>query len=175
MAKFLNIKGYIWPDPLDKAPGVAKYLLLMLVNLVLTILLVYGETHLKIVQINGFTLFGHFFPPFATKSIEVLSNCLIFAPLMLLARKCSSLIPYLIIFIPYFLLDLFLESHYRCCNQNSNLALWNYCDSSFVSLIKVAPLKFLITLSFDAIVIGPGRTLCFQAAGRINLQKQRLS
>ncbi len=156
MAKFLNIKGYIWPDPLDKAPGVAKYLLLMLVNLVLTILLVYGETHLKIVQINGFTLFGHFFPPFATKSIEVLSNCLIFAPLMILARKCSSLIPYLIIFIPYFLLDLFLESHYRCCNQNSNLALWNYCDSSFVSLIKVAPLKFLITLSFDAIVIGPG-------------------
>src|ERR1700759_2473306 len=120
MAKFLNIKGYVWPDPLDKAPGFAKYFLLLPATMILTILLMYGETHLKIVQINGFTVFGHFFPPFATRSLEVISNCLIFAPLILLARKCSSLIPYLIIFTPYFLLDLYLESHYRCCNQNSD-------------------------------------------------------
>ncbi len=89
MAKFLNIKGYIWPDPLDKAPGFTKYLLLILVNLVLTILLIYGETHFKIVQINGFTIFGHLFPPFATNSIEVISNCLIFAPLIILARNAA--------------------------------------------------------------------------------------
>ena len=154
MQKILNVRGYIWPDPLDKAPGYRKYLLLMFVNLVLSILLLFGVTHFKIIIFNGFTVLGHVFPAFATQGLEVVMNCLIFSPLIILGRKCSSLIPFLIVFLPYFLTDLFVESHYRCCNLDPNLALWNYYNDSLVSFIKIPVLKFFVTLSFDAVIFG---------------------
>src|SRR5450631_995743 len=154
MIKLINFRGYHWPDPLDKAPGFMKYLLLIVVNGLLSVLLIYGVTHLKIVSFNGFRFFGHQYGPRATIYAEILTNSLLYAPLIILARKCSSLIPYGIVFIPYFLMDLYIESHYRCSGCDSSQALWNYYDGSFVSAISPGALKFFVTHSFDAIVFG---------------------
>jgi choline dehydrogenase-like flavoprotein len=154
MIKLINFRGYHWPDPLDKAPGFMKYLLLVLVNGLLSVLLIYGVTHFKIVNFNGFTFFGHHYGPRTTVYAEILTNSLLYSPLIILTRKCSSLIPYGIVFIPYFLMDLYIESHYRCSVCDSSRALWNYYDGSFVSGISPGALKFFVTLSFDAIVFG---------------------
>ena len=154
MPLLLNRKGYTAPDPLDKAAGYRMYLLLISTNLVLSVVLLYGITASGIVQFNGFTAFGYSFSPLATMGLEVITNCLIFSPLIILARKCSSLIPYLIVFLPYYLLDLYIESHYRCTSCDLNLALWTYGDDSFVSSIKIPALKFLLTISADAILFG---------------------
>ena len=155
MIKFINVRGYIWPDPLDKAPGFLKFLLLILVNGTLSFVLLYGVTHNKIVSFNGFSMLGHAFGPGTTMGMEIIINSLIFSPLIILLRKCSSLIPYLIVFVPYFLLDLFIESRHRSCNGcDGSRALWNYYDGSFVSGINPPALKFFVTLSFDAFVFG---------------------
>jgi hypothetical protein len=154
MPLLLNGRGYTAPDPLDKAAGYRMYLLLISTNLVLSVVLLYGISASGIVQFNGFTAFGYSFSPLATMGLEVITNCLIFSPLIILARKCSSLIPYLIVFLPYYLLDLYIESHYRCASCDGNLALWTYGDDSIVSPIKIPALKFLLTISTDAIVFG---------------------
>jgi choline dehydrogenase-like flavoprotein len=154
MQSIFNLKGYVWQDPLDKAPGFMKYFFLILVNFLLSLALLYGVTQYKIVAFNGFTLFGHHFGPGATMFLEVLTNCFLFSPLIIALRKCSSFIPYLIVFLPYFLLDLYIESHFRGAGQNHGRALWNYVDGSFVSGIEPPILKFFITLSFDALVFG---------------------
>ncbi len=131
-----------------------KYIMLILVNLVLTIILLRAITHYKIVLFNGFHFLDGTYSYKATLWLEIIINCLIFSPLIILTRKCSSLIPYLIVFIPYFLLDLYIESHYRCCNQDSSRALWNYYNDSIISMIKIPVLKFFVTLSVDAILFG---------------------
>jgi choline dehydrogenase-like flavoprotein len=154
MQRLFNFKGYMWPDPLDKAPGLIKFVLLILVNGLLSLALLYGVTRYKIVSFNGFSVFGHYYPALATMCLEVIINCLVFSPLIIIFRKCSSLIPYLIVFLPYFLLDLFIEAHYRGAGQDSSRALWNYYDGSIISVIKPPVLKFFVTLSFDAIVFG---------------------
>ena len=154
MIKLINFRGYHWPDPLDKAPGFMKFLLLILVNLLLSIGVIYGITHFKIISFNGFHFFGRLYGPGATVYAEILTNGLLYAPLIILARKCSSLIPYLIVFVPYYLMDLYLESHYRCSGCDISRALWTYNEGSFVSGISPGALKFFVTLSFDAIVFG---------------------
>jgi GMC oxidoreductase len=154
MPLLLNLRGYTAPDPLDKATGYRMYLLLITINLILSVVLLYLITASGIVQFNGFTAFGYSFSPLATMGLEVITNCLIFSPLIILARKCSSLIPYLIVFLPYYLLDLFIDSHYRCASCDGNLALWTYGDDSIVSPITIHALKFFITISVDAILFG---------------------
>src|SRR5664279_3703501 len=126
MIKFLNFRGYSWPDPLDKAPGLMKFLLLILVNSLLSVVLIYGVTHFKIVSFNGLNILGHQYGPRSTVWAEIFTNGLLYAPIIVLARKCSSLIPYLIVFIPYFLMDLYIESHYRCAGCDMSRALWYY-------------------------------------------------
>ena len=154
MPGFFNYRGYVWQDPLDKATGLFRYVLLILVNGALSLALLYGVIHSGIVSFNGFTVFGHHWGPRATMVLEFIINCFVFSPLIILFRKCSSFIHYLIVFLPYFLLDLFIQSHYRSEGQDHSRALWNYMDGSFVSGINPPILKFIITLSFDALVFG---------------------
>ncbi len=154
MVSLLNIRGYIQPDPLDKAPAWMRIILLLSVNLVLSIILINAVVDYKVVLFNGFLLFGHYFPPTITMVIETLVNCLIFSPLIIWLRKCSSLVPYGIVFLPYYLLDLFNESHIRCANQDTLQTLWGYNNGSIVSGIYPAALKFFVTLSVDGLVFG---------------------
>jgi|SRR5450432_168689 len=152
MPSIINFRGYIKKDPLDKAPGLVRFILIMLVNCFLSFLLFKSATHFKIIYFNGFTFLGHPFTSRATMLLGIILNCFVFSPLIMVSRKCSSFIPYLIVFIPYFLMDLWLESHDRVFNPEQSL--WNYYDGSSISAIQTPVLRFFITLSYDALAYG---------------------
>jgi hypothetical protein len=154
MPTFFNLRGYISPDPLDKAPNFMPYLLLIIVNALLTVLLIFLNSYGHFITYNKIYIFNHEFPSLVGMVLQVLLNCIVFSPLIILLRKSSSFINYIIILIPYLVMDIYFESHFRykvCC---SSYPLWNYCDDSFLSLIKVPILKFIIALSSDAILCG---------------------
>jgi len=156
MPHFLNFRGYSSPDPLDKAAGYRSYLFVMLVNLVLSVVLLYIITGpAGILYFNGFTVFGITFSPWATMGLELFINGVIFAVIINALRKSSSLVFYLLILLPYFFLDLYIEAHYRQCPQTLAKALWVYKDVPLLSVIKIPALKFLVTLSVDGIIFGP--------------------
>lgn len=148
-----SFKGYAAPDPLDKAPTHMRFLLLSGINLVLTIGLLYLITANKVVAFNGFRVFGLRFPPLATMVLEVLINAGLYTAAIVWLRKSSSLYLYLLVLLPYYLLDLFYEGRYRCDNHPEK-ALWNYFDGSVVSGIHPAAFKFFVTLSVDALLFG---------------------
>ncbi|MGZ3822448.1 MAG: GMC family oxidoreductase N-terminal domain-containing protein, partial [Mucilaginibacter sp.] len=153
MITFFNFRGYSAPDPLDKASGFMSYLILILVNLVLSVLLLYLIIWpLHILYFNGFTLFGITFSYWYTIGLELFINCLIFSPIIAALRKSSSMVLYFVVFIPYYLLDLYVEGHYR--HSMPEKALWMYYDPSSISFIKIPALKFLFTISVDAVVFG---------------------
>jgi hypothetical protein len=154
MPTLLNFGGYKSPDPLDKAPAFASYAIPILINLILSVLVIYSITHFRIVYFNGFTIRGHYFSYHYSELLEILINCLVFAPLISFTRKSSSLIPFLIVFVPYYSLDLFIQSRYRMGNHSGLLAFWDYNDDSFISGITYPAVKFLLTMSFDAFIFG---------------------
>lgn len=151
MPGFFNLKGYTALDPLDKASTGIRYTFLIAVNFLLSVILIYLITKYNIVLFNGFTMFGFFFPPIVTMTIEVIINTFIYSAIIILLRKSSSVIIYLVVFLPYYLLDLYLESYVRDIPQN---AFWIYGDPSVVSWIKIPALKFFVTISVDAIIFG---------------------
>jgi hypothetical protein len=153
MPKIFNLRGYSAPDPLDKAPGIMSYLLIILVNLVISVALLYLITGpLKVLHFNGFKLFNTYFSAWYTMGLGILINCLFFSPVINLLRKSSSILFYLLILITYFPVDLYIETHYR--HTAPRLALWMYSDSSIVSFIKIPALKFLAAISFDGVLLG---------------------
>ena len=152
MPTLFTFRGYTAPDPLDRASGFSRYLILILVNLALTaglLPLISGT----ILRFNGFVLFGRSFSPAWTIGAEFVINGLVFAPIIVALRKCSSIIHYLIVLIPYYLLDLYIESHYRMKGDLMH-ALWYYLDAKPLNSITFAPLKFLFTISVDGILFG---------------------
>ncbi|HEY6082173.1 MAG TPA: hypothetical protein VIU45_01870, partial [Chitinophagaceae bacterium] len=154
MPALFNLHGYTRPDPLDKAPGAMKYVLMTGVNILFSVILIHLILRHNIVAYNGFRLFGISFQPAATMIIEGIINSLVFAPIIVASRKSSSLLIFLVVFIPYFLLDLFVESHYRCPGCPVSLAPWYYPSPSIISFITIPAVKFLVTMSVDALVFG---------------------
>ena len=150
---FFHVQGYTADDPLDKAPKLVRFGIVSAVNLVLSIGLLYLITDNKVVRFNGFSVWGIAFSPFATMVLEVIINCLVYAPIIVLLRKASSVYIYLVVLLPYFLLDLFIEHHYRAAGR-PDLALWNYYDSSIVSSIHPPAFRFFCTLTVDALLFG---------------------
>lgn len=153
MPTLFNFRGYTQPDPLDKAPGLMSYVLLICVNLVLSLVLLYVITGpMHVLYFNGFKLFHLSFSACYTMALEVLINCLFFSPLINLLRKSSSLLFYFLILLSYFPFELYIEAHYR--HTAPQLALWMYTDASVVAFLKPAAVKFLVTISVDGIVFG---------------------
>lgn len=149
---FFNLGGYTVRDPLDKAPKRARFFLLISINLVLTILLLLLINN-RIVQFNGFDLWGIRFPAIATIGLEVIMNAVSYSLLIILLRKASSVYLFLLVFLPYFLMDLFIEHHYRQAGH-PELALWNYTPGTIIAGIDPPALRFLITLSVDGFLFG---------------------
>ncbi|MEO8664007.1 MAG: hypothetical protein ABI462_00810, partial [Ignavibacteria bacterium] len=143
MPSLFNLKGYINPDPLDKTPAAMQYVLMMIVTCVMSVILVYIIT--DVFQLLEFKTFG-------VKVFEVIVFTLIAAPLVVMMRKSSSLVLILIIFIPLFIFDIYLQANVR---DNGNVALWSYLPGTFIDSVKILPLRFLMTLSFDALIFGP--------------------
>lgn len=143
MTPVINFKGYNSPDPLDKAPLVMQYILMMSVTFIVSILLVYLITDVfKLVE----------FRSLGVKIFEVAVFTLISAPVITALRKSSSIVLILIIFIPLFVFDIYLQANVR---DKGGIALWSYLPGTFIDDIKIFPLRFLITLSFDALIFGP--------------------
>lgn len=143
MSPFFTLKGFYKPDPLDKAPAFMQYLLMTLVTIAVSILLVYAITDVfKLLE----------FKCFCVKIFEVVIFSLIFAPVIVKLRKSASWVLILIIFIPLFVFDIFLQSNYR---DKGITALWTYLPGTFIDNVKILPLRFLMTLSFDALIFGP--------------------
>ena len=154
MPMLFNLRGYTNPDPLDKATGLARFIILAMVNITLTIALIYLITHFRIVYFQGFTLFHHSFSSTYTEILEVMINGLLYTSMILFTRKCSFIIPFLIVLIPYYILDLYIQSHYRMPGQEAGKALWMYYDGNVIYSIHPEALKFLVTLSVDAVLFG---------------------
>jgi choline dehydrogenase-like flavoprotein len=143
MPPFFNIKGYTKPDPLDKAPVLMQYLLMMIVTCAASVLLVYAIT-------DVFDLLE--FQNFRIEVLEVVVFTFFFAPLIVFLRKSSSLVLMLVIFLPLFIFDIYLQANVR---DKGLVALWSYVPGTFIDDVKILPLRFLMTLSFDALVMGP--------------------
>jgi choline dehydrogenase-like flavoprotein len=143
MPPLFNIKGYTSDDPIDKAPVVMQYILMMLVSMIISVILVYAIT--DYFQLLEFQSFG-------VKVMEVVIFTLVFAPIMVIMRKSSSLVLMLVIFLPLFIFDIFLQAHFR---DKGITSLWTYLPGTFIDDVKILPLRFLMTLSFDALLMGP--------------------
>lgn len=148
-----NFRGYTKPDPLDNVPGKLRTPVVMFVNLILSVVLIYLITKYEIVYYNGFTILDKGFSPVVTMALEVIIAVFIFAPLLVLLRKSSSIVHLLLVFCSFYFLDLYLEAHVR--HEPGSTALWDYYPGSFVSGITIPALKFFVTISADAIVFGP--------------------
>nr|MBP9191988.1 hypothetical protein [Ignavibacteria bacterium] len=143
MPPLFNLKGYTSGDPMDKAPVVMQYILMMLVSMIISVILVYAIT--DYFQLLEFQSFG-------VKVMEVVIFTLVFAPIMVIMRKSSSLVLMLVIFLPLFIFDIFLQAHFR---DKGITSLWTYLPGTFIDDVKILPLRFLMTLSFDALLMGP--------------------
>ena len=143
MPPLINIRGYTSKDPLDKAPVVMQYVLMMAVTLIASILLVYAITdYFKLLE----------FQTFGVKVTEVILFTFIFAPLVVMLRKSGSLVLMLVIFLPLFIFDIYLQANFR---DKGITTLWTYLPGTFIDDVKILPLRFLMTLSFDSLIFAP--------------------
>ena len=154
MIPFINLRGYTAQDPLDKATGFLTHVPLMVVNLVLTIGWLYLITTTNMCEFHGVTLFGYTLRPIYTMFFELLINIFIFSPLITSCRKSSSLIPFLIVFIPWILLEFHTQSSYRCAGCPVEKALWIYPDPSPISGVTSPLLKGTLAMAADGVLFG---------------------
>ena len=143
MPPIFNFRGYTAQDPLDKAPAAMQYILMMIVSMIASVILVYAIT-------DYFGLLE--FRSFGVKVLEVVLFTLVFAPLTVMLRKSSSLVIMLVIFLPLFIFDIYLQANFR---DKGIETLWMYLPGTFIDDVKILPLRFLMTLSFDALIFGP--------------------
>ncbi|HEX5552538.1 MAG TPA: GMC family oxidoreductase N-terminal domain-containing protein, partial [Chitinophagaceae bacterium] len=94
MFPIVNLRGYTAADPLDKAPGWLRSLLMIVITGLLSV-----------------ALMNHIIPSRVLLLVACLINCLLLASLVTAGRKSSSLIPFLIFFIPDLLVGMYLHSH----------------------------------------------------------------
>lgn len=144
MISIVNFRGYRGEDPLDHISTKNMFVVQMLVTAVATIIKMHYTAEVwRIVDI----------PWTWVKVLEVVSYAGIIAPTVVMLRKSSSIIHYLVYLIPLYLLDLYLEANFRSRGIET---LWQYPDHSLTAGLKnFPPLLFFVTLSFDAILIGP--------------------
>ncbi|MVM39351.1 hypothetical protein GO730_20220 [Spirosoma sp. HMF3257] len=138
-----NLKGYTASDPLDRVSPRTGLLVLMGVTALITCLLLY------------FIVYQFNLVAFQSKWVmlaEVVGYTFLIAPVVFFLRKSSSVVPYLLVFLPLYLLDLYIQAHFRDLGKP---ALWTYVPGTFIDAIHVLPLRFFITLSFDGLLIGP--------------------
>lgn len=83
---------------------------------------------------------------------EVLIFAGIIAPSVTAFRKSTSLFHFAIVLVPLWLVDMWLEHHVRMQGQR---AVWMYPPGTFIWKIDPVPLRFFITLGFDALLVGP--------------------
>lgn len=144
MIPILYFNGYKGKDPLDGLSAKHRALLHILVCIVVSITMV-------IMIDSVFNIV--FFAGVGWKIAEVFMFGVLYALIIINTRKSSSLFHFMIILIPLYIGDIYLEAH--CMRTQGDKAIWNYYPESFVFDIKPIWIRFLITLSFDALLMGP--------------------
>jgi choline dehydrogenase-like flavoprotein len=162
MIPILNLRGYQAVDPLDDLPALMRYGLGIVVTAIASLLLVYAITDLFHVVV----FIGPWF-----EVVEVVGYALIAAPLVIFFRKSSSLVPYALVLVPLVLLDIYLQANVR---SRGVPALWDYPEGTAVWLIPIYPFRFFVTISVDAILIGPLCLWCARLAARYLVPRHRI-
>ena len=144
MIPLFHLKGYRNADPLDALSKKSRTVLHMAVcSIVTTLLLVLIGPVFKIV----------FFKCFAWQIAEVIMFGGFYSYIIVNTRKASSLFHYLIILVPLFITDIYLETH--GARSLEDPSIWNYYPDSFVFNIQPIAFRFLTTLSLDGLLMGP--------------------
>ncbi|HMK38855.1 MAG TPA: hypothetical protein VK569_05910, partial [Bacteroidota bacterium] len=143
MIRPLNFRGFDEFDPLDFVSAVPRALLAIVTTAIVSTVLVWVIT----AGLHVVTFISTW-----VEVAEIAGFALIAAPLVLWLRKSSSLVLYLVILIPLFLSDLYQQAQFRDCGLR---ALWEYSEGTVISSISILPLRFFVTISVDALLIGP--------------------
>lgn len=144
MLPIFNLRGFTGYDPLDELSARSRTLLHMLVCSCVTVLMIILiDSVFKIV----------FFKALIWQIAEVFMFGVLYAWIIINTRKSSSLFHFLIILVPLYIGDIYLETH--CIRSLNDRAIWNYYAGSFVYDFEQVPVRFLITLSFDGLLMGP--------------------
>ncbi len=138
MVPIFNLRGYTAVDPLDRAPSGMRFVLATAVSGVLAFAFLYTQS----AQLHVTT-----FPNQSVMWIGIAIYAFVMAPLLVVLRKSSSLLFYLMIVSICVPADIFRQVHYPD-------TWWVYQPGSFLSPIPI-PLKFLVAWSFDGIIQGP--------------------
>ncbi|HEV8483466.1 MAG TPA: GMC family oxidoreductase N-terminal domain-containing protein, partial [Blastocatellia bacterium] len=142
MVPVLNFHGYTAVDPLDRTPRSMRFVLTIAVSAVVAFVFLYGQS-------AGLHVIS--FPRPIVMWIGIAAYAFVMAPLLVVLRKSSSLLFYLIIVGVCVPLDLFFEAH---CRTDPLRAPWIYEPEGLLGPVPV-PLKFLVAWSFDGIIQGP--------------------
>ena len=138
MVPIFNLRGFTAVDPLDRAPEAVRFVLTIAVSGALAFAFLYTQS----AGLNVTT-----FPSQSVMWIGIAIYAFVMAPLLVVLRKSSSLLFYLMIVSVCVPVDIFRQAHYPD-------RWWVYQAGSFLSPIPV-PLKFLVAWSFDGIIQGP--------------------
>ena len=142
MPTLMNFRGFTASDALDSLPQPMRYGLHMAITAVFGLLFFFieGGALLDIVRYQSPWVI-----PLGTVFFGV-----VIAPLIVVLRKSSSLLIYLLVLLPTVLFDLYLEANVRAQGE---VALWTYTSGTFIAAVPV-PLRFVWAWSFDAIIMG---------------------
>jgi hypothetical protein len=125
MVPIFNLRGFIAVDPLDRAPAAMRFVLAIAVSGALAFAFLYTQS----AALNVTT-----FPSQSVMWIGIAIYAFVMAPLLVVLRKSSSLLFYLMIVSVCVPVDIFRQAHYP-------EGWWVYQPGSFLSPIPV-PLKF---------------------------------
>ncbi|HSE37249.1 MAG TPA: GMC family oxidoreductase N-terminal domain-containing protein [Blastocatellia bacterium] len=138
MVPIFNLRGFTAVDPLDRAPAAMRFVLTIAVSGALAFAFLYTQS----AALNVTT-----FPSQSVMWIGIAIYAFVMAPLLVVLRKSSSLLFYLMIVSVCVPVDIFRQAHYP-------EGWWVYQPGSFLSPMPV-PLKFLVAWSFDGLIQGP--------------------
>ncbi len=144
MIPFFHLRGYPGVDPLDHVSQTVRTVVPIVVTAVISTALVYAlDPGLRLVQFVSIWMM----------IAEVVGYSLFVGFVSVSIRKSSSIVQSVLILIPIFLLEFYLQSHVR---EEGGNALWVYYPGTFIDAIRFLPLRFFLTIGFDAVLIGPG-------------------
>jgi choline dehydrogenase-like flavoprotein len=141
MIALLNIRGYVAPDPLDALRPKQRFLLSSATTFAVTaplLFVVYDVLHIATLH------------PSWLMYIELLAAAFVYAPLVLLLRKWSSLLQMAVLALPFSALDIVLEAHVRAVGGT---APWMYDPDGLLGSLQPL-LRILIVWIGDAFVMG---------------------
>ena len=137
----INRRGYQSDDPYDRLTKRKSSIIHLVVTLVVISLFFYlAEQTFSILKFRGVQ----------EKWSFIIILTLFYGLFSKILRKSSSLFFLLILFLPFFCLDLFFE-----VNANDRTPLWVYKPNSFISSITPLALKFLVWNILLAFCLGP--------------------